>query len=68
MVLIWITAVLLMLATCMLFLAVIVVSIHRVDHAKALTRRPRGRADAMTRRLLGIRASSSPARRRCSWK
>lgn len=53
------TAVILMaMAACLLFLVLIVVSIHRVDHAKGLMHTPRGRTDTMTRHVLGLRAFS----------
>jgi hypothetical protein len=56
--LIWTAAILFTAAVGLLFFAVIVVSIHRSDRAKGLARRPRGRMDTMTRRVLGVPTSS----------
>lgn len=56
--LIWAAAVLLTAAVGLLFFTVIVVSIHRSDRAKGLTRGPRGRMDTMTRRVLGVPTAS----------
>ena len=54
--LIWITATLLAVIACLVLLAVIVVSVHRVDRAKSLRDSPRGHADTMTRRVIGVHA------------
>ena len=64
--LIWAAAVLLTAAVALLFLAVIVVSIHRADRAKTLMHGPRGRMDTMTRRVLGVPSVSLRRGRRRS--
>lgn len=56
--LIWAVAILVAVTMCLLFLAVMVISIHRVDRAKSLLNGPRGRIDVVTRRVLGVRAFS----------
>jgi hypothetical protein len=54
--LIWTAAILLAVIACLVLLAVIVVNVHRVDRAKSLKDSPRGYADTMTRRIIGVHA------------
>lgn len=53
---IWTAVIVMGMFACFLFLALIVVSIHRVDHVKGLMRAPHGRTDVITRRVLGVHA------------